>query len=322
MSSSFTICVGTVGTGIWRSTDAGETWKQVHHGLWNESRVYGLTAHPTEPQCLYAGTDSGLYRSHDGGERFEHIDSPMDDRHVWKIAVDPVDSQTLFVGTRPSALFRSRDAGTTWEQLDVELAEECPAVRIPRVTALVVDPENHNTVWAGIEVDGVQRSLDGGDSWMRIVGGLNDPDIHDIALRAPNQVLVSTPKDIFVSTDVGESWHGLGVRPHFSHPYCRALALPPHQPEALFVATGDSAIGSTGAIQRSLDGGQHWDQPALPVKPNTPMWAFATHAACADVMVSCSHYGEVFVSRDNGAGWDKTEREFSEIRALALLPAQ
>jgi photosystem II stability/assembly factor-like uncharacterized protein len=321
MAQDFTMCVGTIGTGIWRSADGGGTWGPVREGIWSESRVYSLTGHPHNPHVLFAGTDDGIYRSQDGGKHFEHLDSPMNTRHVWKIAIDPVDSNIMFAGTRPSALFRSRDGGQHWEQLSVDLADECPAVRIPRVTSLVVDPNHHNVVWAGIEVDGVRRSLDGGDTWTTIAGDLNDPDIHDIAISpATSQVLVSTPREIFVSADTGESWHGLGVKQHFDFPYCRGLALKADNPDVLFVATGNGAMGSTGAIQRSLDSGHSWEQPPLPVPPNTPIWAFATHAAYPDTIAACSHYGELFTSHDGGASWQKVQREFSEIRALALLP--
>ena len=63
------------------------------------------------------------------------------------------------------------------------MVEDCPNVGIPRVTALTVDPSDHRIVWAGVEVDGVRRSLDGGETWTRIAGGLTDPDIHDVAVR-------------------------------------------------------------------------------------------------------------------------------------------
>lgn len=320
MVHDVTICVGTVGTGIWRSPDGGESWAQVRAGLWGESRVYGLTVHPEDPHVLYAGTDDGIYRSVDSGQHFERLESPMNGMHVWKIAVDPVEPQTLFAGTRPSALFRSRDGGQYWEQLEVELAKECPAVVIPRVTALAVDPTNHNVIWAGIEVDGVRRSLDGGETWTHIAGELDDPDIHDIAIAPSGKVIVSTPREIFVSTDTGEHWQRLGVREQFAFPYCRGLALKPDNADIMFVATGDGAIGSTGAIQRSLDGGQHWERPPLPVAPNTPVWTFATHPANPNLIVSCSHYGELFLSEDSGNSWDKVQREFTEIRALAWAP--
>ena len=96
MAQDFTMCVGTIGTGIWRSADGGGTWGPVREGIWSESRVYSLTGHPHNPHVLFAGTDDGIYRSQDGGKHFEHLDSPMNTRHVWKIAIDPVDPNTVY----------------------------------------------------------------------------------------------------------------------------------------------------------------------------------------------------------------------------------
>jgi photosystem II stability/assembly factor-like uncharacterized protein len=322
MAKSFSISVGTVGTGAWHSGDGGETWKRVGQGLWNESRVFGVTAHPTKPEILYVGTDDGIYRSNDRGASFEHLDSPMNTMHVWKIAIDPVDPDTMFAGTRPAALFGSRDAGKTWQTLPVDMASECDNVRIPRVTSLAVDPTDHRVVWAGVEVDGVRRSLDGGETWSRVADGLNDPDIHDVAISvaATTTVLIGTPREIFASTDTGHSWRGLGVAKHFHFPYCRSIALRADDPTVIFVATGDGATGSTGAIQRSTDAGQSWQMLTMPVEPNTPMWAFATHPADPGLILACSHYGQLFRSDDGGDSWVKLRREFTEIRALAWMP--
>jgi photosystem II stability/assembly factor-like uncharacterized protein len=284
--------------------------------------VFSLAVHPKKPQIVYAGADDGIYQSRDGGARFERLDSPMNTRHVWKIAIDPVDPDVIFAGTRPAALFRSRDGGRTWEQLSVDMAEECENVRIPRVTSLAVDPSDHRVVWAGVEVDGVRRSRDGGETWSRIAGGLSDPDIHDVAVSVAESttVLTSTPREIFASSDTGESWQGLGVGKHFHFPYCRSIALRADDPRVIFVATGDSAIGSTGAIQRSKDGGQTWEMLPLPCEPNTPMWTFATHPADPGLILACSHYGQLFASKDGGDSWAKLRREFTEIRALAWTP--
>jgi photosystem II stability/assembly factor-like uncharacterized protein len=67
------ICVGTVGSGAWTSTDGGESWRRAGRGLGNESRLYGLAAHPSTPGLLFAGAEDGLYQSTDGGKSFEHI---------------------------------------------------------------------------------------------------------------------------------------------------------------------------------------------------------------------------------------------------------
>jgi photosystem II stability/assembly factor-like uncharacterized protein len=323
MTANFTLCVGTVGSGAWTSPDGGESWQRVRSGLWGESRIYGLATHPREPRTVFAGADDGLYRSRDGGQSFERLDSPMNRMDVWKIAFDSADPDTIFAGTRPAALFRSKDGGRHWSKLSAAIVEECPNVGVPRVTALTVDPSDRRIVWAGVEVDGVRRSLDGGETWTRVAGGLNDPDIHDVAVRGAGNakaVLTSTPREIFASSDKGESWQGLGVGKRFGLPYCRGLALKTDDSNTVFVATGDGAAGSTGAIQRSKDGGQSWEQLSLPVEPNSPIWAFATHPADPGRILACSHYGELYASPDAGDSWAKLPREFTEIRALAWTP--
>ena len=205
----------------------------------------------------------------------------MNDLDVWRIAIDPTNPDIIFAGTRPAALFRSNDGGRNWRKLPVEMVEECPNVGVPRVTALTVDPSDPNVVWAGVEVDGVRRSTDGGDSWSRITDGIYDLDIHDIAVtvNGGTTVLTSTPGEIFASHDRGESWQGLGVRDQFSLRYCRHLAQKADDPETLFVATGNGAVGDAGAIQRSKNGGKSWEALSLPDEPNSPIWNFATHPA-------------------------------------------
>jgi photosystem II stability/assembly factor-like uncharacterized protein len=155
-------------------------------------------------RIIYAGADDGIYRSEDHGATFEHIESPLDAYNVWRIAIDPVDPGTMFAGTALPALFRSRDGGLHWEKLPAEFATECMNVTKPRVTALVVDPLDHNFVWAGVEVDGVRVSRDAGDTWTRPSGGLMDePDIHDIKIlpSKPGAAVVTVPDEICVSTD-------------------------------------------------------------------------------------------------------------------------
>ena len=191
MARDVSILVGTIGAGLWVSQDGGRNYGRAG-GIWGDMKVFGLKVDPSDPAVIYAGTDEGIFRSTDRGRSFERLDSLLNDMHVWNIAVSPADPSVIFAGTSPSALFRSTDAGASWEQLTVDMAEECPNVRVPRVTALEVDPANPNVVWAGVEVDGVRRSLDGGDIWTRINGGLNDPDIHGMTVSAGSDVTVFT----------------------------------------------------------------------------------------------------------------------------------
>ena len=322
MAKDFTVCVGTLGSGIWRSTDGGESWSRARGNFPMDCRVYGVTAHPNDPEVILAGTHAGIYRSDDRGNTFEQLDAPFNDIDVWKIAFDKTNPDTIFAGTRPAGIYRTRDGGQHWDKLPVEIAEECPNVGVPRITGLTVDPTDGNNIWVGIEVDGARRSLDGGDTWTRVAGGVDDPDIHDTMVCAvnPKTVLISTPMEIFASTDSGEAFRRLEVQKSFPMPYCRELAQRPDDPSVIFVANGNGAMGDTGAIQRTRDLGESWETLNLPVVPNAPIWSFATHAADPDLLLACSHYGQVFASADGGDWWIKMRREFTEIRGLAWVP--
>ena len=248
MGKDYSICVGAVGFGggVWHSPDAGDTWNRIRDPFPLGSQVRGMAVYPDNPNRILAGSEYGIYRSEDRGATWEKLWSPMDGMPIWSIAIDPVDTETIFVGIKPAALFRSKDGGQSWTKLGVQMAQECH-IGPPMVTMLMVDPQDHRTVWAGVEVDGVYRSLDGGDSWTHVQGGVH-PDIHGMAISPgqPRRVLASTPREIYATTDMGESWESVVTTDKFALPYSRGIAFKPDDPGVLFAAAGDTAIGSTG----------------------------------------------------------------------------
>ena len=328
MSGDKVILVGTVGQGVMRSGDSGETWQRVgiNQGLHSDALVRTLASHPTQPERLFAGTDKGLYCSGDAGQSWQPVDSPLSPFNVWALAFDPSDPDTVFAGTgtpTPAAVFRSRDSGQTWERRPMEAADECPAVGTPRVTGIAVDPGNSQNIWLGLEVDGVRRSTDGGDTWTSLNGAIPNLDIHNVTVSAgpPSTVVVVVNNDVYTSTDDGGSWNAVGIKEVFPLTYPRGIMVKPGAPNVIFVTIGDSTPGRTGAIMRSDDTGSTWKNLPLPVEPNTAMWAVNSHPADPSVMFAGSRYGYLYSSLDGGDSWEKLWREFSEISSVLWVPA-
>ena len=354
MDRPINICVGTVGQGIYHSPDSGESWTHIRDPLWLESQVRPITLDPNDPSTIYAGDDTGVFRTRDGGANWQRLNFPskltrdhekaagpvpgygpepiMSTLHVWSIAVDPRDANTIYVGTRPSYVYRTRDGGDTWEQLPVDLPKECK-FGTTRVLTMLVDPTDSDTVWVGVEIGGVFQTRDGGRSWRRVnlvnqdADGL-DPepnlDVHSIISNGAEDhtIIISTVDQVFATKDRGDSFYRVVGSKDFPIPYCRCLAVKLDDPNVWFLGNGDSAVGTVGLIQRSIDGGKSWNPCPLPVEQtNSNFFMFATNPTDPNLILASTLFGEVYRSDDAGGSWKKLKREFNEVRGLAWAPA-
>jgi hypothetical protein len=316
------ICVGTIGEGLYYSDDGGASYVRSWRGMFVECHVRALVVDPRRPDTLILGNELGLWKSTDHGESWSPFRSPLKGKQVWSVLLHPADPDSIFVGTCPSAIFRSSDAGATWQASHAPIRQDCPRIVHSRVTALAADPNQGGFLFAGTEVDGIWRSQDGGASWQKASKGLSSEDIHAIVVLpgSPARVLVATDNDINVSTDGGSSWTPLGIGRTLPLPYRRALTQRAGAANAMLMGLGDGPPGTRGGICHSSDGGAIWSSASMPGQPNSTIWNFATHAADADLVYASSVCGEVYRSIDGGKQWSKLGREFGEIRALAWSP--
>ena len=326
MATDYTILIGTVGSGLAVSGDGGDTWTKIRNPIPSETNVRALSVYPDNPHRVLAGSDTGISRSEDNGVTWEKLDSPMEDLQIWSVTVDPSDPDTIFAGTRPEG-FRSRDDGKTWNKLSMGVNMNCP-IGTPRTTNMIVDPRDSRTIWAGIEVDGVYKSLDGGDNWLHMPELGPDPfqgDIHGMALKTGTDASVycTSPFGIAASQDEGESWD-YHYFPKFhesdTRSYCRGMLIKTDDPDVMFVGNGDFIPGMSGAVQRTKDAGRSWEPVSLPVEPNSVMYWMGTHKDRANVIAAASLFGYVYLSEDGGDSWQKLKKEFGEIRSVAVLP--
>src|ERR1700751_377533 len=102
--------------GLFRLPDGGDEWEPLRRGLPDAPAVRALAVHPLNPEIVYAGTQSGPYRSADRGEHWDKVDLPDHGLPVWSILFHPHDPDVILVGYENCEIYRSDDAGERWSR--------------------------------------------------------------------------------------------------------------------------------------------------------------------------------------------------------------
>lgn len=190
------ILVAMSAAGVYRSGDGGSTWEPANSGIqaaWlpEDQRfpefgqcVHRVAAHPSRPDRLYAQNHFGVYRSDDGGGSWETIESGLPSTFGFPIAVHPRRPETLYCfplvadenRVPPDGrcrVYRSEDAGASWEPLSAGLPEGpyYAAVLRDAMCTTAADPPG---VYFGTRLGEVFGSVDGGESWATLAAHLPD----------------------------------------------------------------------------------------------------------------------------------------------------
>src|SRR3990172_5367694 len=192
-----TFYMGTTGGGVWKTSDAGETWANISDGFLSVASIGAVAVEEADPTVVYVGTGSacirgnvsagrGLYRSTDAGKTWTFI-GLRDAGQVGRIVVHPKDANLVYVAALGHAfgknaergVFRTRDGGKTWEKV-LFVSDSTGAVD------LAMNPSNPREIYAGLwrgerkpwalisgaTDGGVYKTTDGGDTWTKLGGGL------------------------------------------------------------------------------------------------------------------------------------------------------
>jgi photosystem II stability/assembly factor-like uncharacterized protein len=274
----------SIGDGIYKSTDGGESWTNM--GLKDTERIVKILVDPADSNTVYAcapgklwsdSNERGVYRTTDGGKAWTKVLSGANaSTGCSMISMDPKSSKILFAGMwdfrrkgwtfrsggegpgspSGSGLFRSADGGATWNELTADSAKGLPAKPWGRV-AVTVAPSNAKVVYAFIEAvpprNALYRSEDGGLTW----------EMRD---RSQNMVwrpfyfanLIVDPKNenrvykpdlgLIVTNDGGASFSNISGGAHGDF---HDVWVDPTNPDRLI--TGDD-----GGLWYSYDGGNKW----------------------------------------------------------------
>ena len=322
-----TIYVGTAGGGVWKTVNAGFSFKPIFD-KYNQS-IGAIAVDQKNPKILYVGTGEsnmrntvsvgdGMYKSTDAGANWTKIglDSTQ---HISKVLLDPSNSDVIYVavpgplwsdGTQ-RGLFKSTDAGKTWNKIlyinektgvaDVELDPSNPSVLYATTWEFRRLPYAFNSGGNG---SGIYKSTDGGATWKELTNGLPAKPFGRVALAlapsAPSQlwaIVESENTGLYISSDAGATWKQQSATSNItSRPfYFSTLEVDPKDPKRVYRPAFSFAYSNDGGFsfaEASNEGGWiHSDHHALWIHPvNTNIMYLGTD-------------GGVYYSLDRGVHW-------------------
>ena len=305
-----------VQSGLYRLADGSDEWEALHNGLPEAPAVRALAVHPLHPEILFAGTQSGPYRSDDHGAHWEKIPVPDHGLPVWSFLFHPADPDVMFIGYENCEICRSDDAGERWKRLPVSVRfpdittapGSNPAKRVLMLDASANEPDH---LYAAIEVGGTLRSVDGGEHWENLSHGqyLNDDavDMHGVLASRwrPGTVFGIGRAGMFQSADGGDHWRHVPLEPlnPKGQIYCRDIREVPGNPRKVWVAAGANFQSDKGVLLYSGDGGDNWTRVDLGVQPQHTMFKLAFDERQPSRMSCATNGGEVYSSLDGGETW-------------------
>jgi len=326
---------GAVDGGVWKTENAGATWRNVTDGTSDIASVGAIAIAPSDPNVLYVGTGeadlredltggSGMYRTTDGARSWRRI-GLEDTRHIAAVRVDPHDPNLVYVaamghafGPNPErGVYRSRDGGATWRRV-LFLNDSTGAID------LALDPANprilYAAMWkfqrfpwgfsAGGGRSGLWKSTDGGDHWTELThhAGLPDGPIGRIGITVspirPSRLWASVEArdstgGIFRSDDAGATWTRVNAEQKFMvRPwYFSGITADPANDNTVYVLNLET--------WRSIDGGTTFSRVPAPHGDDHTLWVDPTDASR---MIE-GNDGGATISMDGGKSWSSIENQ-------------
>ena len=313
------------GDAIARLDESGEAWT-VELCL-PGSGAQCLAVDPKDPDTVYAGLrEGGVRRTVDAGRTW--FDCALPEPGVFSLAVSAADG-AVYVGTEPSRLFRSDDRGETWRELEalLELPSRPKWSFPPRpwtshVRWIAPSPHDAGLLLVGIELGGLMRSGEGGQSWQDHRPGAQ-PDVHSLAWhpRVPGRAYEAGGGGAAWSANGGETWEPAdeGRDRH----YTWSVAVDPDDPDWWYVSasTGPYAAHGGGDPQARIyrrRAAEPWRPLADGLPDPLPAMPYALLASETRLFAGLAD-GQLSESRDGGDSWTALSLQGDALGALFAL---
>jgi photosystem II stability/assembly factor-like uncharacterized protein len=288
-----------------------------------------LAVDPTDPDTVFAGlVEGGVRRSVDGGRSW--VDCDLPERAVFSLAVSAAGG-AVYAGTEPSRLFRSDDGGESWRELEalLELPSR-PSWSFPprpwtsHVRWIAPSPHDAGLLLVGIELGGLMRSSDGGESWQDHRPGAQR-DVHSLAWhpRVRGRAYEAGGGGAAFSIDAGETWQPAdeGRDRH----YTWSVTVDPADPECWYVSasTGPRAAHGRGDPQARIfrrRDGEPWQALTGGLPEPLRAMPYALLAAEGRLFAGLAD-GRLWASLDRGDSWIPLRLRGDELAGLLALAA-
>jgi photosystem II stability/assembly factor-like uncharacterized protein len=320
-SRSNEVLVGTR-EGIAIIAREGSAWQVAHRAL-TDKHISAIIMEPESGLTIAGAFHGSVHVSADGGRTWEPRGNGLTQTNVYSLASARVDGHArLYAGTEPAHLFVSDDLGLHWSE--VPSLRSVPSVpkwsfpappHIGHVKHINFDPGNPTTMYASIEVGGLLKSTDAGQSWQEFPELYED--VHRLMIHPsdPGFLYAVTGRGLYVSPEGGTTWEQWTGREDEIGGYPDGFVFCPSDPQVIFMAAAHDAPGTwrtthfAGArISRSRDGGRSWEilHNGLPDRLQASIEAFCLEeSGNSSSIFAATTSGEVFCSEDLGESWEK-----------------
>jgi len=366
--SKVRVLVGTKKGAFILTADGKRDRWEVSAPLFPGWEMYHLKGSPVDPDRLYASQCSGWFgqmiqRSDDGGKTWEAVGNefryegtpgthmwydgtqhPWEFKRVWHLEPSLTDRDTVYAGVEDAAIFKSVDAGKSWQELPGLRSAKGhlwqPGAGGMGLHTILLDPTNPDRIYIAISAAGAFRTDDGGKTWIPINQGLKsqyelpDPDaevghcVHHIAMHRsrPEVLFMQKHWDVMRSDDAGGSWREVSgnLPTDFGFP----IEVHAHEPETIYVVpikSDSEHFPPDGKLRvyRSRTGGGTWEARTKGLPQSDCYGNVRRDAMAVDHLDPCGIYfgttgGQVYASADGGDSWDAIVRDLPAVLSVEV----
>lgn len=241
-----TLLAGTATALLFRTRDAGNSWKQLLFPPALHATLHAVLIDPVNPHTYFVAVSSeiplyaGLFRSLDDGLTWQKV-TELNQKQVWSLAYWPVDGRVMAAGAQ-DGVYLSRDGGQNWDHIADESSGPHPVV------SLAFDVVNSNTLYAGTP-HLAWKTTDGAKTWRLIHRGMKaDSDVFSIAVDSfnPRNLFAGTCGGIYESRDGGGTWANL-AKAVGAESRTYVVARAPLSSSVIFAGTSEGLLQSPNA---------------------------------------------------------------------------